>query len=504
MKTTSKFTCPAFATLALFYFTVLSIAHAVSPVPDGAYPGQNTAEGQQALLTLTTGQWNTAVGFQALGNETTGNSNTATGGRALFSNITGFQNTANGAFALLSNTRGGQNSAFGWKALTSNTTGQENTANGYQTLYSNTTGNGNTATGVSALYHNVVDYNTATGYQALFSNTTGFRNTANGVDALFRNTTGEGNTATGYQALYNNHGGNGSGYNGDYNTANGHQALFSNTSGYYNTGIGHYALHDNISGNNNTALGNDAMARGGGNYNTATGYAALVNSHGTGNTANGLQALASNRSGNNNTAVGYLAGGDGHTGVTTGSNNTLVGYSAGADVTTANDVICFGANVAGANVSNTTWIANIYGITPQSSTTATVVVSADGQLGTLASSERFKKDIATMEKASEAILSLRPVTFHYKTDSQGILQFGLIAEEVAKVNPALVLLDKEGKPSTVRYDAVNAMLLNEFIKEHQTVQELKKQVAELTAGLKKVSAQLELNKSLPQTVSNNR
>jgi predicted ribosome quality control (RQC) complex YloA/Tae2 family protein len=145
----------------------------------------------------------------------------------------------------------------------------------------------------------------------------------------------------------------------------------------------------------------------------------------------------------------------------------------------------------------------------QNATAAPVIVSAGGQLGTVASSERFKKDIATMEKASEAILSLRPVTFHYKTDTEGTPQFGLIAEEVAKVNPALVLPDKEGKPYTVRYDAVNAMLLNEFLKEHRrndeqqaTITRLSKQIEALTAGLQKVSAQLELSKPAPQTVKN--
>jgi Chaperone of endosialidase len=161
-------------------------------------------------------------------------------------------------------------------------------------------------------------------------------------------------------------------------------------------------------------------------------------------------------------------------------------------------------------VSNTTWIANVFGVTTQSGTTAPVIVSDTGQLGTVVSSERFKKDIATMDKASEAILSFRPVTFHYKTDTKDTPQFGLIAEEVAKVNPALVLPDKEGKPYTVRYDAVNAMLLNEFLKEHRKVQELEanaakqqKQIEALTAGLQKVSAQLELNKPAPEMVSNN-
>src|SRR4029077_15977304 len=198
----------------------------------------------------------------------------------------------------------------------------------------------------------------------------------------------------------------------------------------------------------------------------------------------------------------------------------------GNGVITANNVICIGTEVAGADVSNTAWIGAVYGVTTQNGTTAPVVVSADGQLGTVASSERFKKDIATMKEASEAILSLRPVTFQYKSDVKATPQFGLIAEEVAKVNPSLVVPDNEGKPFTVRYDAVNAMLLNEFLKEHRTVQELKsvvakqeaaaaqqqKQIEVLTAGLQKVSAQLaaaspssgglEASKPAPQVVNN--
>ena len=161
-----------------------------------------------------------------------------------------------------------------------------------------------------------------------------------------------------------------------------------------------------------------------------------------------------------------------------------------------------------------TWIENVYGATTQSGTTASVVVSDNGQLGTIASSERFKKDIATMDKASEAILSLRPVTFHYKTDAKGIPQFGLIAEEVAKMNPALVLPDKEGKPYSVRYDAVNAMLLNEFLKEHKAFLEEQSKVQNLEAALRavnqrlkeqeekieKVGAQIEMKRPAPRTV----
>ena len=187
------------------------------------------------------------------------------------------------------------------------------------------------------------------------------------------------------------------------------------------------------------------------------------------------------------------------------------------NVVTAGNVTCIGSNVGGADVSNTTWIANVYAVTTQSGVTAPVVVSDTGQLGTVVSSERFKKDIATMDGASEAVLSLRPVSFHYKTDTKGTPQFGLIAEEVAKVNPALVLPDKEGKPYTVRYDAVNAMMLNEFLKQHKRVEEQQnqiekqqaaiarqqKQIEALTASLQKVSARLEVSKSVPQTVVNN-
>ena len=164
-------------------------------------------------------------------------------------------------------------------------------------------------------------------------------------------------------------------------------------------------------------------------------------------------------------------------------------------------------------MSNTTWIGNVYGVTTQSDTTAPVIVSDTGQLGTLASSERFKKDIVTMDKASEAVLSLRPVTFHYKTDTKGTPQFGLIAEEVAKVNPALVLPDKEGKPYTVRYDQVNAMLLNEFLKEHKKVEKQEATITRLTNDFQTVStqqrneiqllsAQLEASKPAPQVVNN--
>ncbi len=359
--------------------------------------------------------------------------------------------------------------------MTDNTSGSTNTANGSQALFLNTTGNSNTATG----------------YQALQNNTTGGHNTASGLWALRNNTAGFDNTASGYEALFHN-------TTGLFNTANGSQALSSNTTGRSHTANGEGALQRNTTGIDNTATGSGAL-----NHNT----------NGHGNTANGSEALVANTSGERNTAIGF----DSLEKNTTGSFNVALGAGAGSGVTTANDVICIGRGVDGVNVSGTCFIGNIRGVTTQNANALPVVIDGAGQLGTVASSERFKKDIAIMEKASEGILSLRPVTFHYKTDGENTPQFGLIAEEVAKVNPALVVPDKDGKPYTVRHDAVNAMLLNEFLKEHRTVQELKsnaakqeatiaqqqKQIDALTAGLQKVSAQLEASRPAPQVAENN-
>ena len=316
-----------------------------------------------------------------------------------------------------------------------------------------------------------------------------------GCDALKSNTSGSGNTALGWRVLFSNTIGN-------FNTGVGAGALNVNDADS-NTAVGAAALLLNTAGTLNTAVGTDALVfNDSGNFNTANGAFALFNSIGSQNTAIGNSALTLN-TGDNNTAVGSSALASN----TTGSGNIAMGVLAGSAVTDASSVIAIGAD--GDNVSNTTWIGNVFAVATQSGTTAPVIVSDTGQLGTVVSSERFKKDIATMDKSSETVLSLRPVTFHYKTDAKGTPQFGLIAEEVAKVNPALVLPDKEGKPYTVRYDAVNAMLLNEFLKEHRAVQDLKATVAEqqkqieaLTAGLQKVSAQLELSNPAPKTVRN--
>ena len=158
-----------------------------------------------------------------------------------------------------------------------------------------------------------------------------------------------------------------------------------------------------------------------------------------------------------------------------------------------------------------TYIAGIRGTTVSGG--ITVQIDTNGRLGTTASSARFKQNIQPMNEASESIHALKPVTFHYnkELDHSGSLQFGLVAEEVEKVNPALVVYDDDGKPYTVRYEAVDAMLLNEFLKEHRKVEgleaalaEQKQQIEALTTGLKEVSSQLRATKSAARLVTNHR
>jgi hypothetical protein len=385
---------------SLTCFAFLSKTHAVSPplTPDpGALPISNTADGQLALGSVTTGIYNSAFGIYSLLSLTDGKFNTGVGGATLLVN-TADENTATGAGALLSNTIGAQNTASGAFALFFNTEGGANTAIGVQALFSNNTG----------------DANTANGFFALLSNTTGQNNTADGVDALVNNTEGNGNT-----------------------------------------GIGFEVLDANITGSDNTAIG--------------------------------LLALSHNPE---------------------GSDNIALGVSAGDQVTTASNVICIGA--VGANVDNGCYIGNIFGGTVSGG--ATVIIDNNGHLGTIVSSQRFKDQVKPMDKASEAIFALKPVTFRYRQqiDPKGSPQFGLVAEEVEKVNPDLVVRDKEGKPYSVRYDQVNAMLLNEFLKEHKTVEEQQKEIDALKVELKeqrdliqKVSAEVETRQPMLQVAAEN-
>jgi hypothetical protein len=226
------------------------------------------------------------------------------------------------------------------------------------------------------------------------------------------------------------------------------------------------------------------------------------------NTAYGSSALLSNSSGNSNTAIGLNALSTN----TTGHDNTAVGVGAGLNVITAHDTICIGNS--GANMNNSCFIGQICGVTPVGNDAAPVVIDSACQLGTVGSARRFKKEIKLMDKASEAILALKPVTFQYKSEETNRPEFGLIAEEVAAVNSDLVIRDKNGEIYTVRYDAVNAMLLNEFLKEHRKVEQLtkdfesklaqqQKQIEALSADLYKMNAKLEASKPTKPLVANN-
>jgi uncharacterized coiled-coil protein SlyX len=344
--------------------------------------------------------------------------------------------------------------------------------------------------GSSALFSNIADNNTGVGFEALLKNTSGTLNTAVGVGALSLNTTASNNTAMGVDAL------------------------LDNTTGAENTATGVFALEQNNA-----------------NDNTATGFQALrFNTTGSNNTAIGFDALANNRTGHDNMAEGFQA-----LLHSTGSSNIGLGSNAGANLTTGSNNIDIGANVVG-NASDASTIrigkqgtqksAFIAGIFGSAMTGSPVVINSNGKLGVSGTSSiRFKEVVKPMNKASEAVLALRPVTFRYKEeiDPEGIPQFGLVAEEVEKVNPDLITRDEEGKPTTVRYEAVNAMLLNEFLKEHRnvaeqqtkvaeqesTIAELKttvakqqKQIEALTATVQKVSDQIALRKSAPQLAAN--
>jgi hypothetical protein len=371
------------------------IIQAVVPPPDGGYPGGNTAEGQNALLNLTSGGFNTAVGWLS--------------------------------------------------------------------LRSDMTGSFNTAVGAATLFRNLAEENTAIGAGAMLSNSGGFRNTATGAFALFSNTGPADRPDRPNGEL------------GSFNTANGYQALFNNTEGGANTAVGYRALINNTTGFSNTAIGADA--------------------------------LTNNSTGNSNIALGVFAGGA---------------------VSTANSVIAIGA--PGQNLDNSCFIGHIYtNIQPQVGTDPDLVtISSNGRLGRAnVSSRRYKHDIQPMHTASEAIYELKPVSFRYhkQYDETQTIAFGLIAEEVAEVNPDLVGRNPEGQPESVRYEQINAMLLNEFLQEHRrgeeqdckiqeqetTIAALKSEIQNLAAmvneqasELRKVNAQMQINNAAAQAIASNR
>jgi hypothetical protein len=413
-----KTTTLLFIPLVLACFALLPGAQAVTPAPDGGYANFNTAEGQSALASVTTGTFDTAIG----------------------------------AFSL--------------------------------NLVKTTSDN--TAVGTNALRYNTGSSNTAAGSQALRFNTTGSDNAAFGAQALFNNSNGLGNNAFG------------------------HQALYSNSTGTANVAVGNLALFSLTDGDWNVAVGTSSLIQSGiVNFNTALGYRALYRCQGDQNIGLGIFAGSNlNDGGTNNIYVGNV----GPVPIGSESNTIRLGTQTATTATIGNP-----PSVSHPMPAHTaTYIAGIYNESAVGG--SAVYVTSDGKLGTITafSSQRFKDEIKPMGNVSEAILALKPVTFRYKKEIEpsGIPQFGLVAEEVEKVASDLVVRDAEGKAYTVRYDAVNAMLLNEFLKEHRKVEDLKrdfqatiaqqqKQIEALTAGLQKVSAQIEVSKPAPQTVLNN-
>jgi hypothetical protein len=334
--------------------------------------------------------------------------------------------------------------------------------------------------------------NTADGQLALGSLSGGFYNSAFGAFSLLSLTDASFDTGIGAGALLSDNGGT--------NTAVGAGALLSNTTGSNNNAVGAFALFTNDSGFFNNAHGRDAL---------------LNSLDGSENNAFGDLSMENNTSGSSNTAIGD----DSLRNNVDGSFNVAVGDEAGTGLgASVNNCIAIGAPGAGpfAVLDNTCFIGSIFGepVSDPGSQTA-VFVDQFNVVGIFNSSGKYKHDIQPMDKASETLYKLNPVTFKFNSDWKATTQYGLIAEEVAEVDPQLVSR-KNGEIVTVHYEQINSMLLNEFLKEHRKVQDLETTVAQqqkgmdvLTAQLKeqatqiqKVSAQLEINKPAPQVVTN--
>lgn len=433
-------------------------------------------------------QDNTASGVSALQANTTGTNNTANGKGSLQSNASGANNTALGALSGGNQTTGSGNLALGYQAGANWTTGSNNIALaakgiagesatiriGTQGTHSRAFMAGIRGVSVSGGQSVVVDangqlgvvtaipgtLNTATGTGALQSNTTGSFNTGTGTAALAFNTTGSNNTASGYNALQSNTA-------GSANTANGVDALKANTTGGSNTASGVSALRSNTTGASNVAFG--------------------------------YEAAKAQTTANANTALGYQAG----LKWTTGTENIAIGAGAGKNQTTGNNNIAIGANgstedtgtirIGKKNKNTSTFIAGIRGVNVTGG--QAVVVTSSGQLGVVSSSARYKQDIQPMGDASNPLMQLRPVTFHYKQaeqDGRRPLQYGLVAEEVAEVMPELAIYNEDGSPESVAYQVLPSLLLNEYQKQNK---ELKQTQAKLAAVESDYKAKLEATES---------
>src|SRR5438093_9441945 len=445
----------------------------------------NVAVGTNALVFNDSGFGNNAIGVFALYNNFDGIRNNTLGRIALFNNIDGNNNSAVGDFALSENITAGENTAIGAFALENNdSTGSGsahgNTAVGANALNSNTDGSELTAVGEAALvFNDTGNDNIAVGSFALFSNVTGSTNTAVGARSLATNNADD-NTAVGFNAL-------GANDSGGANVTVANRTLAANTSGPVNTPVGSLALETNTTGTENTAVGRRALEfLDGGHENTAVGWGAGGNYSGTetnniciGDQTAGVTGESNAiRIGDNSTSGGIdlLDGG-------AGANFILIGTGMGTQGISVSSLLGFGTVQMGNGLSTVALASscNIGGIYNQSFGPADMAVriGSDNKLGTVVSSRRFKHDIEPIDKASEAVLALKPVTFHYNSDTTNTPRFGLIAEDVAEVSPQLVIPDKEGKPLSVRYEDVNVMLLNEFLKEHKKVEEQQLRITDL-------------------------
>jgi Chaperone of endosialidase len=405
--------------ITLSVLTALAAAAAGATQPTDSVtsdPSGNTAMGQLALALLDTPNCSSSVACY---------------------------NTAAGAGSLYSNAGGSDNSAFGFQTLNSNGSGAANSAMGYRALLKNQGGSNNSAFGANALLKNTSSKdNSAFGANALLANATGAENSAFGVGSLYSNESGSYNVAFGnYAAYYNS--------SGDANTAVGYQALQDNGDGSDNTAVGSYALFSHQTGANNTAIGANAL------YNDLLGNQ---------NIAIGVNALSANVGGSANIAIGYAAGVQ----IRESSNIDIGNLGSSADV----GVIRIGTSGA----QTQTYIS---GIENSKITGNAVYVTSSGQLGVLASSERYKDRIETMGEKTDKLQLLRPVTFHLKSEPKGEVQYGLIAEEVAKVYPELVIRDDTGKIQGVRYDELAPMLLNEMQKQQRRIASQEETVARL-------------------------
>jgi hypothetical protein len=347
---------------------------------------------------------------------------------------------------------------YGELALTNNVAGAgvANTAIGTGTLQLNTIGRWNTGIGVDALGDNIEgSYNTATGVNALWHNTTGNDNTATGVNSLWANTSGNANTAIG------------------------RGALTSNTTAGANVATGFLSMHLNTTGSNNTSIGASSMEMNEiGVENTAVGQSALLTGTGSRNTAIGASALWSISGGERNIALGWQAGYD----IVDGGFNIAIGNRGNA--ADSNTIRVGNANHQRA------FVAGIEGVMTGIPDAVTVLIDSNGQLGTVNSSARYKEDISAMGDASERLLSLTPVTFHYKqayANGEKPVEYGLIAEQVAQVFPELVVFDEDNQPRTVKYRLLSTLLLNELQKQDRQLLSLTGQVAELNELVRRVA-----------------